>query len=219
LGSSQASAFTSAICSGGKTARAARALPIIEPRQPLFEKALPPAADKIGSRLEPTRDLRVALPVSGVQDHLRPHHHLVRQRVTSNTALQLGPLLAAQLDHEPAPPRHNDSIRRRAAGPSTNYRPNFRTVVLDLQRRDLDAEIEWVTEGQRGPSTVAGYIEDDDGNRHRLWQFFANAGGQLKYYPLFGWEEWRTGSFRLEEPPTHDLADRVREYWPGRWPE
>lgn len=90
---------------------------------------------------------------------------------------------------------------------------------LDLQRRDLDAEIEWVTEGQHGPSTVAGYIEDDEGNRHRLWQFYANAGGQLKYYPLFGWEEWRTGSFRLEEPPTHDLADRVREYWPGRWPE
>src|SRR6266568_3808388 len=58
-GSSQASAFTSAICSGGKTARAARAL----------------------------------------------------------TVLELGQLLAAQLDHEPAPPRHDHSIRRPAAGP------------------------------------------------------------------------------------------------------
>jgi hypothetical protein len=82
LGSAQAIAFTSAICSGGKTARAARALSILEPGQPLLEETLPPAPNHLRRRLEPPRDFGIAQPVGAVQDHLRPLHHLVRQRVT-----------------------------------------------------------------------------------------------------------------------------------------
>jgi hypothetical protein len=44
-GSSQALAFTRATSSGGKTTRASRALPILEPREPLLEEASPPAPD------------------------------------------------------------------------------------------------------------------------------------------------------------------------------
>src|SRR5213592_1367676 len=78
-GNSHAIAFTRAICSGGKTARATRTLPIVEPDQPLLEEALPPAPNHLRRRLQPPRDLGVALPLGGVQDHLRPLHHLVRQ--------------------------------------------------------------------------------------------------------------------------------------------
>src|SRR5213592_527949 len=60
-GNSHASAFTSAICSGGKTARAARALAIVKTRQTLLEEALPPAADDVARALQPARDLCVAL--------------------------------------------------------------------------------------------------------------------------------------------------------------
>src|SRR6266496_3753781 len=105
-GSSQASAFTSATCSGGKTARAARALAILQAHEPLFEEPLPPAADDPRRRLQPTRDLRRRLPLGRVQDHLRPHDHLVRKRVARNPTLQLDALLATQLDHVSAPASH-----------------------------------------------------------------------------------------------------------------
>ena len=120
-GSPHASALTSATCSGGKTARAARALSILESGQPLLEEPLPPTTNDLRHRLQPPRDLRVALTVGRVQDHLRPHHHLVRQRVTGDATLQLGTLLAAQHDYEPARPRHADTIRCREHGPFTDY--------------------------------------------------------------------------------------------------
>src|SRR5439155_12642637 len=101
LGSAQATAFTAAICSGGKTARAARALPVIEPGHALLEEALPPASDHLGRRLQPARDLGIATPFGRVQDHLRPLHLLVRPRVASDASFQLNALLIAQCDHEP----------------------------------------------------------------------------------------------------------------------
>jgi hypothetical protein len=129
-GSSQASAFTDATCSGGKTARAARALAILKPCQSLLEEALPPPAYDPRRRFQTASDLGGRLPVGGVEDHLRPHDNLVRQRVTRNPALQLGALLAAQLDQIPAPTGHHHPIRRRRLGPFNNHGPNFRTGVL-----------------------------------------------------------------------------------------
>lgn len=55
----------------------------------------------------------------------------MRQRVTRDPALQLDALLAAQLDHVPAPPGHHHHIRRRRRGPFNDHGPNFRTRVLD----------------------------------------------------------------------------------------
>lgn len=98
---------------------------------------------------------------------------------------------------------------------------NFEIACFDLnlQRFDAHTSVEWCTEGRNGVvSSLAGYIVEGS-RRHRLWQFFGNSGGQLKYYPLIGWEEWRSGTFQLEEPPVHDLSKKVEEYWPGRWPK
>lgn len=92
---------------------------------------------------------------------------------------------------------------------------------IDILTRIAAADIRWVVEGREAsvgrPSSVAGYIDADRGP-HRLWQWFANSGGQLKFYPPIGWEEWRTGAFELAEPPVRDLKDKVEEYWPGGWP-
>ena len=141
-GSSQASAFTSATCSGGKTTRAARALPILQAGQPLLEEPLPPATDHLRRRLQPPRDLGVALTLGRVQDHLRPHHHLVRQRVAGNPTLELSPLLATQLDHEPARPGHNTTIRHREPGPFKRLPtelPDGRTSAPNRCLRGRDA--------------------------------------------------------------------------------
>jgi hypothetical protein len=48
----------------GGTARATRALPILETRQTLLEKSLPPAPDHIRGRVQPPRGLSVRQPVS-----------------------------------------------------------------------------------------------------------------------------------------------------------
>jgi hypothetical protein len=77
--------------------------------------------------------------------------------------------------------------------------------------------MEWRVEGRLGPSALAGYIDTDRGP-HRLWQWYANSGGQLKFYPPYGWEEWFSDPFGLEEPPVHDLVRKVDDYWPGAWP-
>lgn len=89
---------------------------------------------------------------------------------------------------------------------------------LDLTLADPVKDVEWINEGRNGTSnTVAGYI-DVSGRPHRLWQLYQNSGGQLKYYPLLAWADWITPRFTLEEPPAHDLAHKVAEYFPDLWP-
>lgn len=97
---------------------------------------------------------------------------------------------------------------------------DFEIASFDLSLRVADPyhDVEWVTEGRGGViSSLAGYIETRRGP-HRLWQFYANSGGQLKYYPPIGWEEWRTGAFRLESATGKTLREKVEDLWPGRWP-
>ena len=65
-----------------------------------------------------------------------PHHHLGQQRVRRATALKLGPLLRAQVDHEPTPPAHASSTRHAVAGPFNDCRPNLRTAPLRQRLSD-----------------------------------------------------------------------------------
>jgi hypothetical protein len=77
--------------------------------------------------------------------------------------------------------------------------------------------IHWAVEGRDGPTSLGGYIDTPRGP-HRLWQWYPSSGGQLKFFPLIGWEEWRSGYFELSRPPLMDLKSRVDQYWPGAWP-
>jgi hypothetical protein len=91
---------------------------------------------------------------------------------------------------------------------------------LDLRRADPATDVRWVAEGRgKTPSSIAGYISLPGGGELRLWQFYANSGGQLKYYPPIGWAEWASPEFGLELPGVRGLHDKVSEYWPGMWPE
>jgi hypothetical protein len=91
---------------------------------------------------------------------------------------------------------------------------------LNLRRADPATEVRWVAEGRgETKSSIAGYIPVSGGQELRLWQFYANSGGQLKYYPPIAWAEWTSPEFELELPPVRGLQDKVDEYWPGKWPE
>ncbi len=96
---------------------------------------------------------------------------------------------------------------------------NFQLLCfpLDLCVANPRTAVRWRTEGQRGPSTVAGYIQDGQRER-RLWQLYQKSGGQLKYYPLLDWAEWVSPIFTLEQPSVRNLREKVEEYFPGRWP-
>lgn len=85
---------------------------------------------------------------------------------------------------------------------------------LTLKVANPKGDIEWLHEG----AALNGYI-DDDGRRHRLWQFYPNSGGQVKYYPLLSWADWVSETFSLETPPVGSLAARAREYFPDLWPQ
>lgn len=94
------------------------------------------------------------------------------------------------------------------------------SLTCDLRLADPIRDIRWAAEGSRGTiSSIAGYIELPNGTELRLWKFFANSGGQLKYYPPIEWADWYTFDFGLELPPVRGLRDKVDEYWPGAWPE
>ena len=67
-GSSQAIALTSATCSGGKTARAARARSVGESLETLLEEAPSPATDDPGRGVKAGGDLDVT-PARGCMEH------------------------------------------------------------------------------------------------------------------------------------------------------
>lgn len=84
---------------------------------------------------------------------------------------------------------------------------------LTLKEANPKGDIEWLHEG----AALNGYI-DDEGRRHRLWQFYPNSGGQVKYYPLLRWASWVSELFALELPPTGSPSARAQEYFPNLWP-
>lgn len=84
--------------------------------------------------------------------------------------------------------------------------------LLTVDPRGTDMEWEW-----KGKA-INGYI-NDDGRRHRLWQYYPTSGGQLKFWPLLAWAEWTTPRFRLEQPPPAPLPDKAKQYFPDLWPQ
>ncbi|WP_460801458.1 hypothetical protein [Microbacterium sp. GXF6406] len=90
---------------------------------------------------------------------------------------------------------------------------SLKVFPLDLRTADPVTDVEWIAEGKR----LDGWIQVD-GRRHRLWQWYADSGGQLKYYPPLSWGEWSSGSFTLEQPDPQSLRSRAIDYFPDLWP-
>ena len=86
-GSSHAIAFTSATCSGGKTARAARALEIIKSVQATLAEASSPAPDCLSGHPQSLADLGVGPALRGQQNELGPLDLAVRAGVAAGGAV------------------------------------------------------------------------------------------------------------------------------------
>jgi hypothetical protein len=109
LGSSHAIALTSATCSGGEAARAARAFPVLQTFKTLIVEAFSPPTDKLGHHPQPGADLNIAQPLSRIQHELGSQHLTMRPRVARRAMLQLAPLLVTQIDLISAATRHHES--------------------------------------------------------------------------------------------------------------
>lgn len=90
---------------------------------------------------------------------------------------------------------------------------SLKVFPLDLRIADPRTEVEWVAEGRR----LDGWIQVDR-RRHRLWQWYADSGGQLKYYPPLVWGEWSSPSFRLEYVNPASLRSKAIDYFGSAWP-
>lgn len=87
------------------------------------------------------------------------------------------------------------------------------TYPLDLYGFNPIGDIEW----ESTKSRVDGFV-DIQGRRHRLWQWYPNSGGQLKWWPPLSWADWVTSRFSLEVPPIILPTDRAKQYFPTLWP-
>lgn len=103
---------------------------------------------------------------------------------------------------------------------SNNWRQfKLSSFPLDLSIADPGTEIEWEVRNHRQsnqPNSLHGYYERD-GRRHRVWEFYPESGGQLKYRPLWGWANWKTDWFQLEQPPRRNLREQAQLYFPELW--
>jgi hypothetical protein len=107
LGSSHAIALTCATSSGGKTARATRALSVRQPLEALLAEASSPAPHDLGAQVEPASDLDVVETVRRVQDELGALHLPMRPRVAGGPVLKLAALRLAELNPIAASARHH----------------------------------------------------------------------------------------------------------------
>lgn len=84
---------------------------------------------------------------------------------------------------------------------------------LDLYGFNPIGDIMW----QSTKTRIDGFVQI--GNRkHKLWQWYPNSGGQLKWWPPLAWAEWSTPRFVLEKPPAIQPTTRAKEYFPNLWP-
>jgi hypothetical protein len=94
-GSSHATALTCATSSGGKTARATHARPVLQTLQALLSEAFSPTTNDLGRHVQPPANLDVRLAVGGVEHELCTLDLLVRARVARSDVLELTALLGA----------------------------------------------------------------------------------------------------------------------------
>jgi hypothetical protein len=91
---------------------------------------------------------------------------------------------------------------------------------VDLPNPD---ELNWyypevVRNGQR---VIAGHINGDDKNGGRVFEWYSDSGGQMKYYPLASSAVWSSPLFKLEPIPENaskiELSTKAKMYFPEQW--
>jgi hypothetical protein len=97
-GNSRAIAFTSATCSGGKTARATRARLVLQPLKTVLGEPSSPTPDQPRRSIQPCGDLGVMQTISGIEHDPRPLHLLEGQLLRPGSALKHDPLVIAELN-------------------------------------------------------------------------------------------------------------------------
>lgn len=85
---------------------------------------------------------------------------------------------------------------------------------LDLYGFNPIGDITWESTKTR----IDGFVQIGS-RKHKLWQWYPNSGGQLKWWPPLDWAEWVTPRFALEKPPAVRPTERAKEYFPDLWPQ
>lgn len=68
--------------------------------------------------------------------------------------------------------------------------------------------------------TAKGHLNGDDSLGGRVFEWYGESGGQLKYYPKSADALWQSPKFRLEPLPTsasRPFSDKAQTYFPEQW--
>jgi hypothetical protein len=85
------------------------------------------------------------------------------------------------------------------------------------------AQINWYypKTNKKGKKKIAGHLNGDDKNQGRVFEWYGDSGGQLKYYPLAQDALWTSPRFCLEPLPATinklGLLWKAKDYFPEQW--
>ena len=71
-------------------------------------------------------------------------------------------------------------------------------------------------------TTGKGHLNGDDSSGGRVFEWYGESGGQLKYYPLSSSATWKSPVFSLERVSTQTrkpLSEKAQAYFPELWRE
>ncbi len=82
-------------------------------------------------------------------------------------------------------------------------------------------ELHWMfpTYNRESTRSVGNHLRGND-DHGRLFEWYGESGGQLKYYPLVDDAIWGSRRFQLEPLPTdrrHGVLQKVESYFPNQW--
>ncbi len=90
----------------------------------------------------------------------------------------------------------------------------YQLFSFPLQLPDPDSLNWYFTDSSKG------HLNGDDQNGGRVFEWYGESGGQLKYYPLSSEALWKTPVFALEPVPASvsaSLAVKAAAYFPELW--
>jgi len=75
------------------------------------------------------------------------------------------------------------------------------------------------TKRVKGSDATARHLNGDDADGGRVFEWYGESGGQLKYYPKAVSALWQSDVFRLEPLPDieHEILAKTATYFPALW--